>query len=135
MCGTKLPGSSSISWKVLHFFAPAFESTAQNLCTVICPPVSRCLSAHREHVGKYKHAVGKEYSSLGGKLRVPVQVVCLPTLHPSLQQNLEAAGGVGRAAKKPNYANFDLKALFICFLAGCSLISRVRLLRITIYSS
>lgn len=47
----------------------------------------------------------------------------------------EAGVGVGRVGKKPNYANFDLKALFVCFLAGCSLISRARLLRITIYSS
>lgn len=74
----------------------------------------------RNVLEKYKHALGKEYTSLAGKCGVPVQAVGLPTLHPSLQQNFEAGGGVGRAAKKPNYVNFDLKALFICFLAGCS---------------
>lgn len=69
---------------------------------------------------------------------MPAQVIDLPALNTSLQENVSQPEtlrvGVGRAGKKPNYANFDLKALFICFLAGCSLISRARLLRITIYS-
>lgn len=104
------------------------------LCNFGQSSLDICQSGRHE-LQKHENSIGKGCSGSGG---IPGQRLCKLDFKHLFSQNLAQlvmlGVGVGSVGKKLNYANFDLKALFLCFLAGCSLISRARLLRITIYS-
>lgn len=57
LCGTKLPGSSSPAGKVLHFLPLPLKVQLRISASSFVHLSLSCLSALREHVGKYKHAV------------------------------------------------------------------------------